>query len=239
MTRHALLISCAIHGCVLAVAGWSTRQAATSLSLESTEISVSLGSGGDALVVQDFPVARIEQPEAPSPSDEPGFAPPAPMLEPAAPVLSGIMDMMPPASAPMMPRQVPSMSLARKEPGSSSHPAKASGSARRASGSAFAAIGNAGAGGAGFVPPAFLLRYKPPYPEQARSRHLEGVVLLLASVDINGRVSNATIRQSCGHALLDRAALEAVRSWRFSPARQGDNTVPAIVEIPIRFTFSA
>jgi hypothetical protein len=29
-----------------------------------------------------------------------------------------------------------------------------------------------------------------------------------------------------------------LRSWRFSPARQADHVVPAMVEVPIRFTFS-
>jgi protein TonB len=63
------------------------------------------------------------------------------------------------------------------------------------------------------------MRYKPSYRAQARAQKLEGTVLLIVAVDADGRVTSASLEQSCGHAVLDHAALDAVRSWRFDPAQ--------------------
>jgi protein TonB len=73
------------------------------------------------------------------------------------------------------------------------------------------------------------------YPPAARAQRIEGTVLLLVTVDSAGRVTDASISQSSGHAILDRAALAAVRAWRFEPARQGGAPVIAQVELPVRF----
>ena len=94
-----------------------------------------------------------------------------------------------------------------------------------------------GNGSTGYMPPQFRLRYKPAYPVEARSQHLEGLVLLLVSVDATGCVTSTRLLSSCGHALLDRAALTAVTSWRFEPARQDGVAVAAQVEVPVRFRF--
>ena len=102
-----------------------------------------------------------------------------------------------------------------------------------------AGAGRGGGGGPGYTPPQFLTRYKPPYPEEARAQRMEGVVMLLVSVDAAGRVVSARLSQSSGHDVLDRAALAAIRTWRFVPAHHADQPVPATVEVPIRFHFSA
>ncbi len=83
------------------------------------------------------------------------------------------------------------------------------------------------------------MRYKPPYPEEARAQRIEGVVMLLVGVDASGRVTNARLSQSCGHEILDRAALTAIRSWKFVPAQQSGQAVAATVEVPIRFHFAS
>jgi protein TonB len=112
---------------------------------------------------------------------------------------------------------------------------------RSASSHSAAARLTEGGGGSGgnYVPPHFLVRYKPPYPAEARVQRIEGVVTLLVRVDEAGHVTSASIHQGSGHATLDRAALEAVHTWRFSPATQNGRPVAATVEIPIRFNFSA
>ncbi|MFW6162471.1 MAG: energy transducer TonB, partial [Planctomycetota bacterium] len=46
------------------------------------------------------------------------------------------------------------------------------------------------------------------------------------------------VARSSGHAVLDEAAVAAVRRWRFTPARAGGAAVTAEVEIPIRFRLS-
>lgn len=58
----------------------------------------------------------------------------------------------------------------------------------------------------------------PRYPRLARARGWEGVVEVRLSVSATGAVVDARIETSCGYPLLDDAALEAVRKWRFQPA---------------------
>jgi protein TonB len=76
---------------------------------------------------------------------------------------------------------------------------------------------------------------KPPYPLAARRRGLQGRVLLTAHVLADGRCEQVEVRHSSGHELLDIAARDTVRHWRFLPARRGDTPVDAWVEVPITF----
>lgn len=76
---------------------------------------------------------------------------------------------------------------------------------------------------------------KPPYPLSARRRGLEGRVLIAAQVRADGSCAEARVRQSSGYSLLDDSARDAVRRWRFVPARHGDKPVDSWVEVPIVF----
>jgi TonB family protein len=78
----------------------------------------------------------------------------------------------------------------------------------------------------------------PVYPGAARQRGYEGDVLIAAEVRADGRIGAVRVKRSSGYASLDDSALEAVRSWRFEPARRMGAVVDAWVEIPIRFKFS-
>ena len=59
--------------------------------------------------------------------------------------------------------------------------------------------------------------------------------MLRALVEPEGRSGQIEIRSSSGSPRLDQAAIEAVRRWKFIPARRGDETVAAWVLIPIVF----
>jgi protein TonB len=85
------------------------------------------------------------------------------------------------------------------------------------------------------APPVALERVLPRYPPQARARGLEGRVLLRAIIDRLGHVEpEVEVRESI--AMLDAAAIEALRRWRFSPGRDaGGDTVRVLVEVPMRF----
>lgn len=76
----------------------------------------------------------------------------------------------------------------------------------------------------------------PVYPRTARIRGQEGVVLLSVEVLANGRTGQILVKKSSGYALLDRAALDAVRFWRFEPAKRSQIPLTMIVDIPIRFS---
>jgi TonB family protein len=75
----------------------------------------------------------------------------------------------------------------------------------------------------------------PNYPEDARLRGYQGLVLLSAEVQSDGRVGEVRIRKSCRHALLDRSALDAVRRWKFEPGRRMGVPVAMWVDVPVRF----
>jgi protein TonB len=75
----------------------------------------------------------------------------------------------------------------------------------------------------------------PSYPATARRLGIEGTALLRVFVDAEGRVGNIVVKQSAGHPDLDRAAADAVRRWRFEPARRGPDTVAMWVELPVEF----
>lgn len=78
----------------------------------------------------------------------------------------------------------------------------------------------------------------PAYPPLARLRGYQGVVVLFVEVLADGRVGQVSIRRSAGHEILDRAALEAVRTWRFEPGRKEGRAVTMSVEVPVRFVLN-
>ncbi len=76
----------------------------------------------------------------------------------------------------------------------------------------------------------------PVYPRTARVRGQEGIVLLSVEVLNNGQTGRILVKKSSGYALLDRAALDAVRVWQFEPAKKRQIPLAMIVDIPIRFS---
>jgi protein TonB len=90
------------------------------------------------------------------------------------------------------------------------------------------------------VPPVFNANYlnnpAPAYPALPRRQGHQGKVVLRVFVSSAGAADQVQIRNSSGYDLLDQAALNAVRRWRFVPARQGDQPIAAWVLVPITFT---
>jgi len=84
-------------------------------------------------------------------------------------------------------------------------------------------------------PPLLLSRVMPDYPRQARLRGVEGLVLLEAILDFEGRIEeDIKVLQSIPS--LDQAAVDALRHWRFRPAQDHENQpVRVILEVPVRF----
>jgi len=75
----------------------------------------------------------------------------------------------------------------------------------------------------------------PEYPRVARLRGYQGMVILNVLVNRNGTVSEIKINQSSGYWLLDKAALIAVKYWKFEPGANETGPVEMWVEQPIRF----
>jgi periplasmic protein TonB len=82
---------------------------------------------------------------------------------------------------------------------------------------------------------AYLNNPKPPYPRVAMRKRAEGQVILLAQVLPDGRAGAVRLERSSGHAILDAAAMNTVRLWRFTPARKDGVFLTQTVRIPIDF----
>lgn len=82
----------------------------------------------------------------------------------------------------------------------------------------------------------YLNNPPPVYPTLARRLGEQGRVMLRVQVRADGTPAEVEINRSSGFSRLDRAALEAVRQWRFIPAQQGDAPVAASVLVPVAFT---
>lgn len=81
----------------------------------------------------------------------------------------------------------------------------------------------------------YLNNPKPVYPLLARQRQWEGLVLLRVHITADGHVDQVAVQRSSGHEVLDESALEAVRNWRFVPAKRGDFAEASWASVPIEF----
>jgi protein TonB len=85
------------------------------------------------------------------------------------------------------------------------------------------------------TPPQMISPPVPVYPRILREAAMTGRVNMELVIDVEGRVIEATVVNST-HDLFSKAALEAVKTCRFSPGKQNGVTVPVRVYIPLRFT---
>jgi|ERR1035441_6157346 protein TonB len=84
----------------------------------------------------------------------------------------------------------------------------------------------------------YLKNPQPIYPKEALRNRQEGLVVLSVFVAREGKPQLVKMLQSSSHALLDKAAIQAVKQWRFTPARTGNTAIASEVEVPIRFKMS-
>lgn len=75
----------------------------------------------------------------------------------------------------------------------------------------------------------------PVYPEAARRGNLQGIVIAEIRIDPQGRVESARAAEGSGSAILDDAALAAVKSWRYRPAHLSGKPVSSVRRV--RFVF--
>jgi protein TonB len=83
--------------------------------------------------------------------------------------------------------------------------------------------------------PTAIKLVEPHYPQAAQVRGLEGWVDLMLKVAPTGEVIDAQVRDREGSRSFERAALLAVRQWRYEPNAAG-SSAPAL-EIPVRVAF--
>jgi TonB family protein len=82
--------------------------------------------------------------------------------------------------------------------------------------------------------PTRLNQVAPVYPQQAKDAGVQGVVILELVVGVDGNVTDARVLRSI--PLLDDAALECVRQWRYEPTLLNGAAVPVVMTVTVNFT---
>ena len=219
----SLLAATALHGVVFGVAA-----AVLSHAPVKDVVPVPVELEVEVIAARPDPIAEAPPASgtaAPSPTRE--SAPVGPRItrrsREAASVGSpaaALVDPSAPAEAPVVPVAAPSVSAT----GVAATAARASGPAQQ------------GAGVAVSAKPRYRSNPTPDYPIPSKRRGEEGIVLLNVQVSADGTPAAISLNRSCGHPLLDRAALDAVRRWTFEPARAAGVPVSSLVVIPVRFS---
>jgi len=75
---------------------------------------------------------------------------------------------------------------------------------------------------------------EPEYPARAKTRGIEGTVVLDAVVDRDGAIKEVSVRT--GHPLLAESALETVRQWRYCPTTVNGIPVEVQTDMEVKFT---
>jgi protein TonB len=117
-------------------------------------------------------------------------------------------------------------------------PSPSPGSGQPGTGSVAAATGrDPGSTGAvtKYARPQGGYQVQPGYPATARRLGIQGTTMLRVHVLIDGRVGDVVVQETAGHPDLDQAAADAVRRWRFDPARRGNDPVAMWVLLPVEF----
>ena len=87
--------------------------------------------------------------------------------------------------------------------------------------------------GGDIQPPTKVKDAAPLYPAIARAARVQGLVIIEATIDVNGRVQDARILRSI--PLLDAAALDAVRQWQYTPTRLNGMPVAVVMTVTVNF----
>jgi len=86
----------------------------------------------------------------------------------------------------------------------------------------------------GMIKPPTRIKYVVPnYPDIAKAVKVQGVVIIEAIIGIDGKVQDAKVLR--GEPLLDSAALDAVRSWEYTPTLLNGTPTPVIMTVTVQF----
>lgn len=94
-----------------------------------------------------------------------------------------------------------------------------------------------------YVAPKFSADYlrnpSPEYPSLARRKGEQGRVLLKVFVTAQGNPEKVLLEKSSGSELLDKSALDVVKTWKFIPASANNQAVSGVVIVPIKFSLDS
>jgi TonB family protein len=90
--------------------------------------------------------------------------------------------------------------------------------------------------GGNVLVPTQTRKVAPVYPPLAQSAGVQGVVILDARIDRDGRVAETRVLRSI--PLLDQAAIDAVRQWEYTPTLLNGQPVEVIMTVTVQFSLS-
>jgi TonB family protein len=90
--------------------------------------------------------------------------------------------------------------------------------------------------GGAIKPPTQTKRVVPAYPPEAQAAGVQGIVIMEATVGVDGKVTDVRVLRSI--PLLDQAAMDAVRQFEYAPTVIDGVTVPVIMTVTINFTLT-
>lgn len=90
-------------------------------------------------------------------------------------------------------------------------------------------------GSPGVDPPILLRRVDPEYPELARKLRLQGIVVVSAVIEADGRVDQLSVVHSAS-PLLEEPALKAIGGWRYRPATISGRAVRVVLDVRVDFS---
>ena len=88
--------------------------------------------------------------------------------------------------------------------------------------------------GGNIRPPEKVKDVPPVYPAVAQSARVQGIVILEAIIGLDGKVSEVKVLRSV--ALLDEAAITAVKQWEYTPTLLNGVPVSVIMTVTVNFT---
>jgi TonB family protein len=77
-------------------------------------------------------------------------------------------------------------------------------------------------------------KVQPEYPPEAKDKHIQGAVVLRATIDSEGNVANLELIS--GHPLLAPSAIEAVKQWKYRPFLLNNTPMQVETQIVVNFT---
>lgn len=187
-------------------------------------------------IPETAPAAPAAEPPPPQPAPKPEPPPPPPKPDPETISIPEPppkpVEQRPPPPPPPAPKPKP-QPAAEKKPSPSASSAPRTGSATASTQGA--ASGAPGGADGKSTRPGYLEKAAPKYPPESQAAREHGTVILSVEINAAGRPESLKVEKSSGYPRLDRAAVEAVRQWRFKPATREGQAVPARVNIPVLF----
>lgn len=86
-------------------------------------------------------------------------------------------------------------------------------------------------------PPVPVRTVAPEYPSEMKRNGIPGVVTISCLIDEQGNVQDAKVQKS-SDGIFEQPALDALKKWKFKPAKLEGNPVAAKVSIPIKFSIN-